>query len=169
MKPSTRFPRKVIQGAVVNAIAHRDYTSAASVQVSVFPDRIEVRNPGSLPTDLTFEDLKIEHNSRPRNHRIASLLYVAHYIEKIGYGTIQMMTGCKGAGLPEPESAQSGGEFVVTLRIDRLTADRATPIVFAGSMGVLGRRRPLSTSLLTLPRETNLRDYTLRNQGKIHV
>ena len=95
-----QIPKEVIQEAVVNAVAHRDYTSAASVQVSVFSDRIEVRNPGSLPPDLTFEDLKIKHYSRPRNHRIALPLYLTHYIEKIGYGTIQMTTGCRDAGLP---------------------------------------------------------------------
>ncbi|MFA5254124.1 MAG: ATP-binding protein [Methanoregula sp.] len=119
----TRYeiPKEVIQEAVVNAVAHRDYTSAASVQVSVFSDRIEVRNPGSLPSDLTFEDLKIEHNSRPRNHRIALPLYFTHYIEKIGYGTIQMTNGCRDAGLPEPEFSQRGGEFVVTLWRDWLT------------------------------------------------
>ncbi|MFA4859708.1 MAG: ATP-binding protein [Methanoregula sp.] len=119
----TRYeiPKEVIQEAVVNAVAHRDYTSAASVQVSVFSDRIEVRNPGSLPPDLTFEDLKIKHSSRPRNHRIALPLYLTHYIEKIGYGTIQMTTGCRDAGLPEPEFFQSGGEFVVTLWRNWLT------------------------------------------------
>ena len=119
----TRYeiPKEVIQEAVVNAVAHRDYASDASVQVSVFSDRIEVRNPGSLPPDLTFEDLKIKHSSRPRNHRIALPLYLTHYIEKIGYGTIQMTTGCREAGLPEPEFAQSGGEFVVTIWRDWLT------------------------------------------------
>jgi predicted HTH transcriptional regulator len=119
----TRYeiPKEVIQEAVVNAVAHRDYTSAASVQISVFSDRIEVQNPGSLPPDLTFEDLKAKHSSRPRNHRIAQSLYLAHYIEKIGYGTIQMTTGCRDAGLPEPEFAQSGGDFVVTLWRDWLT------------------------------------------------
>ncbi len=119
----TRYeiPKEVIQEAVINAVAHRDYTSAASVQVSVFSDRIEVRNPGSLPPDLTFEDLKIKHSSRPRNHRIAKTLYLAHYIEKIGYGTTQMITGCRDAGLPEPEFSQSGGEFVVTIWRDWLT------------------------------------------------
>ncbi len=126
----TRYeiPKEVIQEAVVNAVAHRDYTSAASVQVSVFSDRIEVRNPGSLPPDLTFEDLKIEHNSRPRNHRIALPLYLTHYIEKIGYGTIQMITGCKESGLPEPEFAQSGGEFVVTIWRDWLTESALTEL-----------------------------------------
>ena len=120
-KTRYEIPKEVIQEAVVNAVAHRDYTSDASVQVSVFSDRIEVRNPGSLPPDLTIEDLKIQHSSRPRNHRIAFPLYLAHYIEKIGYGTLQMIAGCKEAGLPEPEFAQSGGEFGVTIWRDWLT------------------------------------------------
>jgi len=126
----TRYeiPKEVIQEAVINAVAHRDYTSAASVQVSVFSDRIEVRNPGCLPPDLTFEDLKIKHSSRPRNHRIAKTLYLAHYIEKIGYGTTQMITGCRDAGLPEPEFSQSSGEFVVTIWRDWLTESAITEL-----------------------------------------
>ena len=42
------IPPAVIREAIVNAVAHRDYTSAAAVQVSVFADRVE-RNPGLLP------------------------------------------------------------------------------------------------------------------------
>lgn len=126
----TRYeiPKEVIEEAIVNAVAHRDYSSDASVQVSVFADRIEVGNPGSLPPDLTFEDLKVKHSSRPRNHRIAHPLYMAHYIEKIGYGTLQMIAGCKKAGLPEPEFAQNGAEFVVTIWRDWLTESRISEL-----------------------------------------
>ena len=115
------IPKEVINEAIVNAIAHRDYTSSASIQVYVFSDRIEIRNPGELPPDLTFENLKITHNSRPRNLRIANALFLSHYIEKIGYGTLQMIAGCKGAGLPAPDFSQSGSDFVVTLWRDWLT------------------------------------------------
>ena len=115
------IPKEVINEAIVNAIAHRDYSSQASVQVYVFSDRVEVRNPGELPRDLTFENLKVQHNSRPRNLRIARVLFLAHYIETIGYGTLQMIDGCKAVGLPEPDFAQSGGEFVVTIWRDWLT------------------------------------------------
>ena len=126
----TRYeiPKEVIQEAVVNAVAHRDYSSDASVQVSVFSDRIEVRNPGHLPLDLSFDDLKIKHSSRPHNHRIARPLYLAHYIEKIGYGTIQMITGCKEVGLPAPDFSQQGGEFVVTIWRDWLTDSAMTAL-----------------------------------------
>jgi predicted HTH transcriptional regulator len=32
----------VIREAIVNAVAHRDYTSNGSVQVMVFADRVEI-------------------------------------------------------------------------------------------------------------------------------
>jgi len=41
------IPPEVISEAIVNAIAHRDYTSNASVQVMLFSDRLEVWNPGN--------------------------------------------------------------------------------------------------------------------------
>ena len=47
--------------AIVNAVAHRDYTSHGSVQVMLFADRLEIMNPGRLPPSLTIEQLKQPH------------------------------------------------------------------------------------------------------------
>ena len=41
------LPPDVIAEAIVNAVAHRDYNSNASVEVRLFADRLEVWNPGS--------------------------------------------------------------------------------------------------------------------------
>ncbi len=46
---SYEIPKEVVREAIVNAVAHRDYTSNASVQVMLFSDRLEVLNPGRLP------------------------------------------------------------------------------------------------------------------------
>jgi predicted HTH transcriptional regulator len=43
------IPRDAVNETIVNAIAHRDYTSAAGVHVNVFSDRVEIANPGELP------------------------------------------------------------------------------------------------------------------------
>ena len=43
------IPRAVIAEAIINAIAHKDYNSKGSVQVSIFKDRLEIANPGHLP------------------------------------------------------------------------------------------------------------------------
>jgi len=47
------IPPEVVTEAIVNAVAHRDYTSNAAVQVQVFSDRVEAWNPGALPSELT--------------------------------------------------------------------------------------------------------------------
>jgi len=122
------IPKPAIHEALVNAVAHRDYSSRAAVQVMVFVDRVEVWNPGSLPPDLTPESLKAEHPSIPRNPLIAQPLYLTHYIEKAGTGTLDMITYCKDAGLPEPSFEQRGGQFVVTLGRDWLTEEVMTEL-----------------------------------------
>lgn len=117
------IPREVIAESIVNAAAHRDYRSNASVQVYVFADRIEVRNPGELPPSLTPESLRVTHSSVPRNIRLAEVLWFAHYVEKVGTGTLDVIAGCQRADLPEPDFQQGGDEFVVTLWRDWLTED----------------------------------------------
>ena len=52
------MPQEVVREAIVNAVAHRDYTSNGSVQVMLFADRLEVWNPGTLPPSLTLEKLQ---------------------------------------------------------------------------------------------------------------
>ena len=108
-------PPEVIAEAIVNAVAHRDYTSPAPVQVAVFSDRVEVRNSGRLPPELTLEQLKVEHASFPRNKQIANTLFLAKYIEQLGTGTSDIYRRCREAGLPEPRFEHVGTEFVFTV------------------------------------------------------
>jgi predicted HTH transcriptional regulator len=115
------IPPDVIYEAIVNAVAHRDYTSAGAVQVSVFSDRVEVWNPGALPSPLTLESLRHPHGSIARNHRLCEAFFLAQYIEKYGTGTLMMIRECLFHQLPEPAFAQRGGEFTITLWRDWLT------------------------------------------------
>ena len=109
------IPQEVVREAIVNAVAHRDYTSNGSVQVMLFADRLEVWNPGSLPPSLTLAMLAKPHGSVPRNPLIAEPLYLAKYIERMGTGTREMISRSKAAGLPAPLFSVSDG-FKVTIR-----------------------------------------------------
>ncbi len=115
------LPKPAVAEAIVNAVAHRDYTSNASVQVMLFADRLEVWNPGELPPSLTPELLRHPHASIPHNPLVAEPLFLAHYNEKAGTGTMDMIALCREAGLPEPEFRQDGGQFVMTLWRNWLT------------------------------------------------
>jgi ATP-dependent DNA helicase RecG len=117
------IPPDVIREAIVNAIAHRDYASAGAVQVSVFADRVEVWNPGTLPAPLTPEGLRHPHGSIARNHRLCEALFLARYIEKYGTGTLMMIRESLSHALPEPDFAQRGGEFTCVIWRDWLTTE----------------------------------------------
>jgi ATP-dependent DNA helicase RecG len=117
------IPRDVVREAVVNAVVHRDYTANAAVQVSVFADRLEVRNPGHLLPPLTPESLRGPHPSVLRNPRIAEALFLARYIEKYGTGTLMMIRESREHALPEPGFQQQASEFATTVWRDWLTEE----------------------------------------------
>ncbi|MFN6945976.1 MAG: Fic family protein, partial [Cytophagaceae bacterium] len=96
------IPRPVIAEAMVNAIAHRDYNSNASVQVMLFSDRLEIFNPGSLVPQLNIQKLKTDHASYPTNPALAEAMYQVGYIERFGTGTGEILRLSKEANLKEP-------------------------------------------------------------------
>jgi len=108
------IPREVIAEAIVNAVAHRDYTNNGSVQVMLFKDRLEIHNPGALPLGWTVEKLKGLHTSVPRNLLLAEPMYQAGYIERLGTGTSDMVSDANQAGLVDPVFLQED-TFNVTI------------------------------------------------------
>lgn len=127
--PATyELPPDAVTEAIVNAVAHRDYNSNASVEVRLFADRLEIWNPGSLPGTLTPEILRKDHPSIPFNPLLADSLYLARYIEKAGSGTQAMILLCGEAGLPEPTFEQRHGSLVITIWRDWLTNEYITSL-----------------------------------------
>ena len=117
------IPRSVIFETIVNAVVHRDYNSTGSVQVSVFRNRIVVRNPGTLPVELTKADLMQEHGSYPHNPYLAEVMYQMGYIEKYGTGITENIRKMQEAHLLAPDIDLSA-EFVTTIwRDDDATND----------------------------------------------
>lgn len=108
------IPKEVVTEAIVNAVAHRDYTDKSSVQVMLFSDRLEVWNSGRLPPQLTLEKLRVPHGSVPHNPLLAQSMYLVEYIERMGTGTLDMIKRCVEAGLPEPKFSVEDG-FVTTI------------------------------------------------------
>lgn len=116
------IPEFAVQEAIVNAITHRNYNNTSGVQVMIFADRVEVWNSGSLPSELTVDDLKKPHTSFPANPYIANVMYLADYAQRAGSGTIEMVEQCKAQHAPEPEFVLiRNKEFRTILPRDYLT------------------------------------------------
>ncbi len=68
-----QFDITAVFEAVVNAVAHRDYSIYESkVRIRLFSDRLEVYSPGSLPNTVTVESLPFRVATR--NETLTSLL-----------------------------------------------------------------------------------------------
>ena len=84
-----------------------------------------------------------------RNPRLCDALFLAHFIEKYGTGTLMMVDECRNHGLPEPRFGQDGREFMVTLWRHWLTPERLA------KMGLNDRQRQAVDLLRTQHRITN--------------
>jgi len=109
------YPYEAIREVILNAIVHRDYMGAP-IQISVYDDKLIVWNEGSLPNDLSIEDLKKKHSSRPHNPILAGTFFKGGLIEAWGRGTIKILNEFKKAGLPEPIIESASGGISITLR-----------------------------------------------------
>ena len=68
-----QYSDKALFEAVVNAVAHRDYSMmGARIRLSMFEDRLELQSPGALPNNLTVDGMEVRQATR--NQTLASLL-----------------------------------------------------------------------------------------------
>jgi len=164
------IPVFAIQEAIVNAVAHRNYNTKSSVQVMVFLDRVEIWNSGTLPGDLTIEDLKKPHASHPNNPLLAGTLYLADYIQQAGSGTLEMIKQCRVQGVPEPEFVLVRNvEFRTILPRDVFTEDvlsklglnerQIEAVKYVKQKGQITNKE--YRDLLDIPRRTALRDLKI--------
>ena len=112
------YPKEALREALLNAIAHKDYSSGIPIQISVYKDKIMFWNDGQLPENWTVENLIKKHSSKPYNPDIANAFFRIGYIESWGRGTIKIIEKCKEAGLPEPKYYYEASDFWLEFRKD---------------------------------------------------
>ena len=112
------YPKDAVREALLNAIAHKDYSGGVPIQISVYNDKIIIWNEGQLPENWTVKNLLEKHASRPYNPDIANALFRSGYIESWGRGTIKIIRECKQAGIPEPVFSYDSSDISVEFRKD---------------------------------------------------
>lgn len=117
------YPVAALREMLLNALVHRNY-SGAQIQLRIYDDKITIWNEGTLPDGLSFEALKRQHPSRPRNPLIADVCFKGGFIDAWGRGTLKIINSCKEAGLPEPEFKEMDGGVLVTIFKDVYTEDQ---------------------------------------------
>lgn len=106
-------PLPALREAVLNAVVHKDYTSGAPIQISVYADKLMIWNAGRLSSEWTVARLLGKHASAPFNPDVANAFFRGGQIESWGRGIERMVQACLDAGLQPPIlQLEDGGVWV---------------------------------------------------------
>jgi len=99
-----KYPRRALQEAMVNALAHRDYELMDPGRFTCYLDRIEFVSPGSLTLGVRLEDLRTGSvTPRWRNQALAWFLSRLQLAQAEGQGIQTIRSTMAAAGCPPPE------------------------------------------------------------------
>lgn len=128
-----QYSERAVFEAIVNAVAHRDYSIHGShIRLFMYDDRLELLSPGSFPNSITVESVALRQSTR--NELITSLLGrlrvpgegagQQHFMEKRGEGVpiIQQETQ-KLAGEPAMYRVVDESEVQLTIPASRAPAE----------------------------------------------
>jgi ATP-dependent DNA helicase RecG len=139
------YPEIALREAVVNAVAHRDYSQfvrGSHIQIRLFADRLEVENPGGLYGRVSIDRLQ-EYQST-RNRLLMQLMEDIHLVENRGSGIDAMLYAMQKIGLPSPVFEDNRTSFLVKfykkIQIERpLTNDEQRIIAHIKKHGFIRR------------------------------
>ncbi len=108
------FDEKVVRELLVNALVHRPYTQRGDIFLNLYPDRLEVVNPGRLPLGVTPHN--ILHASRRRNDGLARVFHDLELMEREGSGFDLMYDRMLSSGRPAPVIVEEDDAVRVTIQ-----------------------------------------------------
>lgn len=114
-KDLTDYPITAIREAIVNALVHRDYsiyTEGMPIQIIMFEDHLEIRNPGGLYGRMKINQLgKVQPDTR--NPVLATALETLGVTENRYSGIPTIRKEMKKYNLREPIFLDERGNFIV--------------------------------------------------------
>ncbi len=113
----TDYPVTAIREAILNTLVHRDYsihTEGMPIQILMYPDRIEIKNPGGIYGRLRIDQLgKMQPDTR--NPVLVTAMDVLNLTENRYSGIPTIRRSMEEYGLREPVFSDERGTFTVTL------------------------------------------------------
>ncbi|GAA4055833.1 ATP-binding protein [Hymenobacter glaciei] len=152
------YPPAVLRELLVNAFAHRLYTTATDVFIQAYPDRVEITSPGGLPLGVT--PTTILHERLRRNPHLALTFEATGLMEGEGSGYDLIYQQLSREAKPLPDVDDTGTSLRVTLRAQRPDPDTLRLLDYLSAhyifsqketivLGLLAQHRRLSATALS--------------------
>jgi len=172
-KQVRHYHPKVIRELLINAFAHKSYTISGDIFIEVYPDRLEITNPGGLPLGVTKNN--ILHARQRRNPHLIRILHDLNLMEGEGSG-YDLIYELNSMDSKENPIIESDFNSTRVIQSSKVIDKEVLPLLDYVSrhylltqkefivLGLIARHKKiLSTALsilLQLPEETRLRSYT---------
>jgi ATP-dependent DNA helicase RecG len=78
------YDKRLIRELLINAIVHKSFTISGDIFIKVYPDRLEITNPGGLPLGITKDN--ILHTTSRRNPHLIRVFHDLKLMEGEGSG-----------------------------------------------------------------------------------
>lgn len=111
------YPLDALREAILNALVHRDYsvhTENMPIQLTMYADRMEIKNPGGLYGRLTVDQLG-QAQPDTRNPYLVTAMEAMGQTENRYSGIPRIRHAMEEARLPEPVFTDNRSEFTVCL------------------------------------------------------
>lgn len=130
------YPLTAVREAIANALMHRDLSpdgQGTPVLVDMYPDRLEISNPGGLFGNLTVESLGKKGGTASRNQFLARILEdvpyvdydgsIGHVVENRGSGYPTINHALEEALMDKPIVRSSLDEFSIIFKHRKMTEE----------------------------------------------
>lgn len=134
---------------ITNAVIHRDYAVNDDVHVRIFENRIEVQSPGTLPANITPQNILEERFAR--NPMIVRLLnkFPDPPNKDVGEGLNTAFAAMRSLELKDPEILDTGTSVQVVIRHESLASPESRIVEHQKVKGTINNRE--SRTLLNRP------------------
>lgn len=181
------YEEEIIRELMANALVHRPYTTRGDIFINLFPDRLEIHNPGLLPTGITPKNML--HKTVRRNEHLAKVFYDLKLTEREGSGYDKMYEILLSNGKLVPEPSESNDRVTVAVKkrivknevvslINRINEEYQLRQREMICLGLIAQQASLSalefSKILNLPQQNGIRDwlgrltelYIIKSKGK---
>ncbi|MGM0587116.1 MAG: ATP-binding protein [Bacteroidota bacterium] len=108
------YEEVVVRELLANALVHRPYNTAGDIFINLYPNRLEIHNPGLLPIGVTPSN--ILHKSVQRNRHLARIFYDLKLMEKEGSGYDKIYESLLSSGKALPVVNEGDDRVSVTVK-----------------------------------------------------
>jgi len=140
------FDEVVVRELLVNALVHRPYIQRGDIFLNLYPDRLDVVNPGLLPLGVTPQN--VLHTTVRRNEHLARLFHDLKLMEREGSGMDKIFEVLLSQGKRLPVLTERHDRVQVTVYRQIINPDVIDFITKADRTFQLSQRERITLGLL---------------------